>query len=117
MNSQGLSASPRRNALELEYDSDPPLLFLSLLPTVRAFCKKNKALSLKRDFSLMYNTPADSTANTVPQDLVPPAFPESVGWILLPHCRKLHLDKIYPLGQEYTLLAPVTTQGVSPSVQ
>ena len=96
MNSQGPSASPRRNALEPECDSDPPLLFLSLLPTVRAFCKKNKALSLKHDFLLLYNTLADSTANPIPQALVPPVVPcppplGLCGGILLPNCRRLHL--------------------------
>lgn len=95
VNSQGPPAPPRRNALEPECDSDPSLPFLSLLPTVHAFCKKDKALSLEHDFSLLCNSLAGSTANPSLKPLfpqcVPAQTPRMSDGILLPTCRHLHL--------------------------
>lgn len=75
VNSQGPPAPPRRITLEPECDADPSLPFLSLLPTVRAFCKKNKALPLEHDFSLLRNTLAGSTANPSLKHSFPRCFP------------------------------------------
>lgn len=103
MDSKSPSAAPRRNALELECDSDLPLLSPCLLPTVRAFIENHKALSLKHGFSPLYNSAADRNANPIPQALALPALPSPAPWVCVlgsffypPAGISTESDKFYP---------------------